>query len=981
MPYNFELTFTQPLLAQLDNGSLKGAKDWANAITKAYITTIKSGLPIGVPPVLPAPGLNPTAPPPFMIGASSFSTADARSRRMYRVLYAYFYAKELKMDKAAIRSLQSSIAALIKKAKNGAKQIKRIVEQIKLVNEELKQLPILLQQIIQDIKQEVKDQINDIKDAFKILDSVKTTLPAGEFERLFADEIQLLEKIKNFNVTDLSGIKDLILFFSNYNVRSDAFLSRFDSTSSIKQYLISRLTGTFKILTQLAEGVVDPTKIINVVRDLASKKDRVKLLLAKLDQFDLYVRFLKPKLVKLAKRKKEQIIKVRKKLQDKIVSLTKKLQDKIKAFVNKRNEGKRDNLYVKGGKNKIDKKKKNAARIKEVRNKIKKLQKIYKLSVEVVGKTVALTKSADMCFENLKKEVKDYTKKLEKSRQAINELINKPNQLNVVTFTVPQITIPTPQINLDFIEQNKIEQEVKGLANYFKTIGLPQYSEIATKTLVDVKCDAQTFIRFFEKTTNYVKMFVLELVSLVETVEQLANEIRNFNENKGVGSKKLGFWAKRIKSVKDLLLYITTKLSPKVQAYPNQVKKLIKKQKIKLDGIKEKFKQELKTFAINMIPIKSDIRDKKDKQVELQAKEKKIKTKIKQIRRILRLSTYAAKMVRGGLAVYKNTEGGDYTLATNQISITQMIDGYYLLRSDSQPTSIQASLQLEKAKVLNTFKGILVVDMFGRALMDMFKSKQKFQIAQDLEDIIKTTKDNPPGVQTLGLLRDLFLNPPTTINDLKSALNNLTLSALQESLVINKIIQIEKKYLNKSKQVLMTLLDIKKLQGTGYEKKLKSVLLKLQKQDSFIVLLVDFVKDAILNIKRLVKLKIQKIATQMKAFLKKRKAEKERQAKKDLLVVKNKKANSDAIIMSSVFGLAARLFWVGAGWVGPTGSQHRVFTIGSFRPRIKARPDEGASSMIRQIARAFELQLVGARGIVTPIVATGIPPLPFNGYK
>jgi hypothetical protein len=58
MAYNFEGTFVQPLLTQLDNGLIKGADDWADAITKAYINTVKAGLPQGAPSTLPAPHLS-----------------------------------------------------------------------------------------------------------------------------------------------------------------------------------------------------------------------------------------------------------------------------------------------------------------------------------------------------------------------------------------------------------------------------------------------------------------------------------------------------------------------------------------------------------------------------------------------------------------------------------------------------------------------------------------------------------------------------------------------------------------------------------------------------------------------------------------------------------------------------------------------------------------------------------------------------------
>ena len=61
MPYNFEGTFTQPLLLKLDNGTITGASDWADAITTGYIDTIKAGLSQNTPPTLPAPGLNPTS--------------------------------------------------------------------------------------------------------------------------------------------------------------------------------------------------------------------------------------------------------------------------------------------------------------------------------------------------------------------------------------------------------------------------------------------------------------------------------------------------------------------------------------------------------------------------------------------------------------------------------------------------------------------------------------------------------------------------------------------------------------------------------------------------------------------------------------------------------------------------------------------------------------------------------------------------------
>ncbi len=118
----------------------------------------------------------------------------------------------------------------------------------------------------------------------------------------------------------------------------------------------------------------------------------------------------------------------------------------------------------------------------------------------------------------------------------------------------------------------------------------------------------------------------------------------------------------------------------------------------------------------------------------------------------------------------------------------------------------------------------------------------------------------------------------------------------------------------------------------------------------------------------------------IKNKIKEKKNKQQESAKKEAKSTKDRKVNTDAAIMSVMFGLAARLFWTGATWIGPTGSNHVVITIGSFR-RIKAKSTDGASAMVREMAKSFERQLIGMKGFVNPPAATGIPPLSFNGYK
>ena len=85
--------------------------------------------------------------------------------------------------------------------------------------------------------------------------------------------------------------------------------------------------------------------------------------------------------------------------------------------------------------------------------------------------------------------------------------------------------------------------------------------------------------------------------------------------------------------------------------------------------------------------------------------------------------------------------------------------------------------------------------------------------------------------------------------------------------------------------------------------------------------------------------------------------------------------------MTTVFGIAAQLYWAGATWTGPTATSHTAFTVGLFAPKMNALPKDGASGLVREMAKGFETQLQTMTGIVIPPANTGIPPIPFTGYK
>jgi hypothetical protein len=978
MAYNFESTFTKPLLVKLDTGMLSNAKDWAESITSAYVSTIRMGMPIGVPPVLPAPGLNPTAPPPFSIGVTPFNTVDLRRRRMYKVLYAYFLAKEKKLDKGSIQSLSTTIALLIRKVKEQLKRVKLLVEEIRLVKEELKNVTKLINQIIQDIKKEIKQQIADIKDAFKILDSVKLSLPPADFEALYSQEYTFLQKIADFNPSSISSITELALLLSDYGNRTDPFLSNFGSGMLVKRYLYSKLVGAAKMILQLAEGVFDPSKIINVVNDLAKKKERVQNLAKRINQFDLFVRYVRPKLKRLEIKKNQLVRQIKEKLRGKIKKLKDQLAAKIKDSAIGKKYSKKTDRYDKSTKSRNDKRKKHQQKLKQIRTKIKTLRKIYKLSVDIVGKSTTLYLSATNTFELIKQDILQYQKQLIKSQKDWTAL----QKSDVITnINVPQVNLPQPTTSLDITETNNVKNEASKVTKYLANSGLPNFAEAAARVVIQTKCDFQTFVRFFEKTTNYVQQFVYEIIALLTEIEELSVEIKKLKSEDVVVPQSTKPQISRLKSLKDALKYFSTQIIPKVQYYPKWAKVQVKTEKSKLEKTINKFKQELKISIINSLPIKSSVQDPKDKAEEAKGKVRTIRNKIRAVRKLLKKVSYIAKMAKGGINVYKNIEKGDYTLQTNQVPIDTMVDGYYDFRSIDKPQGVQAQLAQEKLKVKDNLKGMVIIDFLVRALIDTFKSSNSQQIISQLNSDLDSLKSNPPAFQTLKAIRDLFLSPPTTQKELVNTLNTLTLAALQDTSVVMKLVNIEMKYLAKIRETIKTLLDIKNFEKTRYGQHLKTILKELSKNNSYIMFFIRYAKAEVKKLVSLIKSKILKFVKKQKEENKKRTQAKEAQAKRDLLTNTQKKKNSDAYFMTFVFATAARVFWAGTSWVGPTGSQHRVLAIGSFRPRIRARSDEGASTLIRQLSLGYQTQLIGMKGLVIPPAITGIPPLPFNGYK
>lgn len=974
MAYNFEATFVQPILTQLDNGLIGGADDWADAITKAYINTIKTGNPQNTPPTLPAPGLNPTSPPPFPIGAAPFTTADTRSQQMYNVIRAYFLAKEVSLDQSSIESLIQTIKQFINKIKTRYRQVKSLVEQAKIITEQLKELPGLLQEIIADLIDVVKEQIDNVKEIGRSLTTFEISLGSVEYKRVFAEELRLIETLKKFDIKNVAGIRDIAFFVSSYGKRVDQTLATRSEISLAKKYVNDRLFGIAKEFLALAEGAVDPTRIVSFLSSIASGRLKVTRLLEKVKRFDLFVRFLQPKLKQLDIKRKQKIKEIKEQLQPKILELQKKLQAKIEELAKKLKASKAAALYKQASKTLNNLKKNNEAKIKKAKSQVKIGTEAMKKTVALVGKVTTLTESLKIEFDNLKQDIDE----IQKTAQS------QTGQFQALTNFQPAV----PSININAISSfdiSALEREIAKSKAYLADVGLAQFSELGALLITQTKCSFQTFKQVFERRSDRYKLYVEEIVSLetdIRDIRTLLEQLITKNKVSALGRQKSLKWLSRVKSFKELLQIVYDYLAPQLAKIKDFIKKEIEKIKRSISEKLVKFKDDLTIFAINLIPLKSDIQDKKDKAAAIQDRLNKAKDKVNKIKNVTKLSAHVVKITRSTTQFINNISQGRFEYSANENHINDILDGWFALRSANKPAAAQKVLLEEKTSYQNKLKTLAVVELLYRGFLETQQDIKNSSFVEDLKSLENSLTNNIPGRQSISGIINLFESNPKNVMELKNLAEGLSYDILNDVSLSTNLTQLETKYLKRSRELILTLLEKVQVEsGSESEKLITKIRSELRKNQSYIAQLLKFLVKVIKTILNFVyNTVVKNIIQPVKAFIKTKLQKIQDQANLELEKLKEKASNLDAPIMSFTFELAARLFWLGATWNGPTGTQHVVLNVGLFTP-IKALSTDGASAMIRQMARGFENQLATMQGLLIPPANTGIAPIPFVGYK
>jgi hypothetical protein len=943
MAYNFEATFVQPLLNDLDNGLIAGADDWANAITKYYLNTIKQGMPQGVPVTLPAPGLNPTAPPPFPIGASPFLTANSRRRLFYDTVHAYFLAKDISLNESAVRSLASTIKQLSAKIKTRRAQIKTLTQEIKAVTKELSQVPQIIKDITEGVKLAIKIEIETVDELFSSLDGFKVNYTEQDFQQTFSNELAVINLIKNFDISDVQGLLQLRNYAKQYKQR----YAGPDAKLQIKRYIIERLIEIISRIVSYSDLLLNPSQFVDFVNNLAKLDARLKRFAAAVRRLDFVERYIRPKLKKLEIQKKAKIKEIEEALQSKVDAVKQRLEDKISELKSRKSESKKKGLYESAARRVKDLKERNKEKITKAKSTIKKVKSISKKSAAITKKILTLKLGLEQEFESLK--------------QTLAGLKGS-------------------------VQDN--EKDLQGLQEYMKQGGLLEYTNAAVMVLVETGCTLRDFINEFDLKRKTYQQYALEIRLLREDLDSLIEEIQSLNENsvrKQIRRQYDPESNSKGKSLKQLLHEFLVYLVPASEKLIIFIDKEKKKLEKFIEKTSAKFEDDLELFLINIVPLKSDVQDSKDKQAELEAKKKRIEETKKQVKKIKEYSGNVLLVSKNAPKLIQNISSGKFKPSENDTYVKGIADGIYGFRSVDQPDNVKKQIKIEKENFIGEFKMLVVMEQLVSSIVLVFQQLNRGGAAKDFDQFVSELErdSKTSGSQLTSFLKtlsDLSKNPPKTPSEVKNLVESISLDVLEDIAVVNKLLAVEAKHLRQARQGFKTLADVKKLDKYP---KAQSVVQKwnktINKQDSFLKFLFKELRRLVKEFVQFIQKKVKQFLEPAKLFIQKKTARFKEDLDKKLQTIKDKNVNSEAPLMSITFGLAARIFWTGAQWVGPTGSTHTTLSIGPFQ-RIKAKPNEGASEMIRQMAASFERQLQVMNGIVLPPANTGIPPIPFNGY-
>jgi hypothetical protein len=1029
-------------------------------------------MPVGVPPTLPAPGLNPTAPPPFTIGVSGIKVNPASRQAMYEVLKAYFMAKDIDTTKMAINGLKDSITQTINRLNQKKQEIKDIAAQIRLATVEIKNVPKYIKEVVEGVKEiisEEKTKIKNLQQLFNNLKEESKSLGVNEeqFKSIFSQELQLVNSLQNFEVNsfdDFARIPELIRT-SKQTIYKLQGQSRFTQTTTesltkyddVKLYALDKIAEVALSFEELSKIVLEPPTFITYVERLAKKNPKAVRLYRGLTKLEAVDRLIRPQIAKLQVEIDIKKREIQQYIQPKLDLIKQKLEDKVTELSVKIDNSMKLRLYLKVKDRVKDFKTNHAEYIKQKKQELETIQKVIEKANNLLNKVKLLQKDLVSEFDTIKNELillkqdatgsvlkyKNLTKEAKKqlADRAAQPLIPKdadtvtptdPTRPPLASTSDPQNFVKGYERRIDGTADLERTRELRRNAlknqqapgptpeqvyDYMNEMGLGDFANTVTKILADSKTDLDTFKQLFQIKRSQFESYRLTIQDLVREIQDLLTMLQDLSESRGGTGKTAAFTKGKLNSVGDkfkqsgagrftsvvgislmeLLMDIVNYIKPYIDKAIAFAKKLFDKVKAFIKKQIEKFNQDIESYLLNLIPLKSYqaqiVKDIQEKKKIVDAKRRKVEDIKEKAKYYQKLATILGKIARGAAGLSNNLiQKKNFRYPANEPYIKNIVNGIFEYKAEEVGPAGIKSLAAEKEQFESKMKMIASIDAMVNGMIVLLQDIQqnsKRGLKADIDGFtLALQQSSSPYAAAWSQLANILSTPVKDKDGLTKAIITLVRSteaiqeiahALQSTEIIGFLTSLETKYLGKARQALRTYAETPIGANSKHQALLGEWLDVLDKKQSlvsfFVTKLAEMSDEFFLFLNKQINAFIDKQKALIKVQLDKWKANHEIELDK----IKERVLNTEAVFMSIALGLAARAFWTGATWQGNTGSTHLSLNIGAFK-RIKALPQDGVVSMVGEIAQSFELQLKAMTGLVTPPPNTAIPPIPFQGY-
>ena len=992
----FKEQFAQGIIGDLENGRYGSAVDFATGITGHYMRSLAFNIPAAIPPTLPSPAQS-GAPAP--VGPAVPISTRTRERLFFNTIKTYYVGKEIASGRIQVRTLIEDANLAIRSYKKAVDRIRSIQQQIQDLDEKI----VALQQDLKNVRPELRKFIQSKKNIIKsVIDEVNTigdrfqqADPTFNFRALFEQELNDLLFFRNLKIEpSLNPLEIKATFVELINLYNRVigigrrYKNTFTKEANLRVYIAKKIQTAISEVMTLLNAFLSPEQYKSYWREFIFVPNGRRIATIILRIIDNNV-FLKEKKKELYADLEKWKAEAQEKLTKKIDELQAKLEDRVETLKN--------NLILKNKRSKerieLGRKLKQTVvdiknKIKQIRKTLKHLQLIYrgvialaqnvlKIYVEIqnnIQKTKALVALIKEKYADIKTSI-DESKSLEarqrikQAREVFNENFSIENVVAIEDFgaevsgALPVVSEILAAIEKTFqLSQGQIRAYVR-IPNDSVQRHIKDVDQILTK-------DLPRLIQLFQLDPldpNYdARLRAIENQTAVEGVATIVGLGDGENVHKGYL-----FLVSKLRKATQSIQELQLKVEAKIQGKKDEL--------IEQSAEQDAVQDYISTFTETNPKVKKVKNKKREKENEIA----EIKEKVYKLKKTAEYAKLAFRLLTDGYEIIKAvTTNPTRPISSSQTSLRRFILNYFkwqtmrgkITASDAELQRQQADIKIRDLGVYETLFAFLqdfikavksAKDKGAKGLLQDFKEK----LGEKWENL-----ENSVKAQFEILLGIIDGDQPLTLKSLASISDAL----FYQTNAITALVRAQSARIRRFRRRLEQLPE--SIPQDTKDPFLLWIRKQLKKPNDIVLLFVRIVKTMFKKVTEFMEPLIQPIVDYIKEEIEEVKTKIQERAIERAEKKLESDINADAKVMSFMFNLAGKLYWLGTSWTSPVGTRYIVTSVGKFFPLMKANNVDGAEGIGREMAAGFDNQLRLMQGIAIPNPSYAIPPFPWTGY-